>query len=223
MTPERKAIEKLKNIVTGERYDRFLEVLSNRTRYATVVLEDIYQPHNASACLRNCDLFGIQDVHIIENENEYNINPDVAVGAFKWLNITKYNQEKNNTKLAIDNLRKQGYRIIATTPHKNDVELRDFDISKGKFALVFGSEMPGITETVHNYADEFLRINMFGFTESFNISVSVAITLFELTHKLRNSCLEWKLPQDEHDKILLDWLKNNTKIQEKVLNKYLNE
>ena len=223
MTPERQAIEKLKNLITEERYSRFIEVLNNRTRYATVVLEDIFQPHNASACLRSCDLFGIQDVHIIENDNEYKVNPDVAVGAFKWLTITKYNQEKNNTKTAIESLKKQGYRIIATTPHKNDVELRDFDITKGKFALVFGSEMPGITETVQDYADEFLRINMFGFTESFNISVSVALTLYELSHKLRNSNLDWKLTENEYDKILLEWLKKNIKISEKAINKYLNE
>ncbi|HDQ16320.1 MAG TPA: TrmH family RNA methyltransferase [Bacteroidetes bacterium] len=223
MIPERQAIEKLKNLITEERYSRFIEVLNNRTRYATVVLEDIFQPHNASACLRSCDLFGIQDVHIIENDNEYKVNPDVAVGAFKWLTITKYNQEKNNTKTAIESLKKQGYRIIATTPHKNDVELRDFDITKGKFALVFGSEMPGITETVQDYADEFLRINMFGFTESFNISVSVALTLYELSHKLRNSNLDWKLTENEYDKILLEWLKKNIKISEKAINKYLNE
>ncbi|MEA3450497.1 MAG: RNA methyltransferase [Bacteroidota bacterium] len=189
-------IEILEKFVTDKRKERFAEVLSNRTRYATVVLEDLFQPHNASAVLRSCDLFGVQDIHVIENQNEYTVNPEIAVGASKWLNTIKYNQQENNTLDAINKLKKQGYRIVATTPHTNDVELKDFDISKGKFALVFGSELPGITDIVRENADEFLKINMYGFTESFNISVSVALVLRELIEKLHKSDINWKLEED---------------------------
>jgi len=212
-----KKIEILKEYVSENRLQRFYDVLEYRTRYATVVLEDIYQPHNASAVLRSCELFGVQDVHIIENQNEYDVNPDVAVGAFKWLNINKYNEQKHNTVSTLQHLKKQGYRIVATTPHRNDVELKDFDITKGKFALVFGSEMPGITDYVTENADEFLRINMYGFTESFNISVSVAIILHELIEKLHRSDIDWHLKDEEINTLLYSWLKNSVRESDKIL------
>ncbi len=216
-----KEIEILKNFVTEDRYAKFLNVLENRTRYITVLLEDIYQPHNASAVLRSCELFGVQDIHIIENRNKYTPNPDVAVGASKWLNIIKYNDKENNTLQAINQLKSQGYRIVATTPHRNDRELKEFDIEKGKFALVFGSEKPGITNTVFENSDEFLRIDMYGFTESFNISVSVAIVLHYLIEKLHKSGIDWRLSQDDKQLILLNWLKNSVKDADNILKKLL--
>ncbi|MBN2890523.1 MAG: RNA methyltransferase [Bacteroidales bacterium] len=203
----KKEIEILKPFVTEERLAKFEKIIAYRTKYATVVLEDIYQPHNASAVLRSCELFGVQDVHIIENDNKYSVNPDVAVGSSKWLTLNKYSESKNNTLQAINSLKQQGYRIVATTPHTNDVELQDFDVTKGKFALVFGSEMPGITDLVMENADEYLKINMYGFTESFNISVSVAIILHELTEKLKKSNVKWQLSEEEQDEIMLNWLK----------------
>lgn len=212
-----KEIEILKEFMTENRYERFENVLQNRTRYATVVLEDIYQPHNASAVLRSCELFGVQDVHIIENLNEYSVNPDVAVGASKWLNLYKYNKLENNTLDAINTLKKDGYRIVATTPHTNDVELKQFDVTKGKFALVFGSEMPGITDVVLDNADEFLRIDMYGFTESFNISVSVAIILHELIERMHKSDVIWKLSEAEKNAIILRWLKSTVKDADNIL------
>ena len=137
-------IEYLSSVITEERYVQIQKVLQNRTRYLTVVLEDIYQSQNASAVLRTCDCFGIQDVHIIENKNEYNINPDVVQGASKWLSLSYYNERENNTLDAINKLKADGYRIVATTPHTNDVNLEEFDINSGKIALVFGTELTGI-------------------------------------------------------------------------------
>jgi tRNA (guanosine-2'-O-)-methyltransferase len=215
----KKEIEILKEYVTEERFQKFQNILKFRTRYATVVLEDIYQPHNASAVLRSCDLFGVQDVHIIENKNKYTVNPEVAVGASKWLDLIKHNKNKNNSLDTIKYLKSEGYRIIATTPHKNDVELSEFDITKGKFALFFGSEMPGISDIVMDNADEFLRIEMFGFTESFNISVSVAIILHELIKKLHQSQINWQLTDNEKNQVLVQWLKNTVKDADAILKK----
>lgn len=216
-------IKILEKFVTDNRRERFLEVLKYRTRYATVVLEDIFQPHNASAVLRSCDLFGVQDIHIIENRNVFDVNPDVAVGASKWLNLIKYNKYENNTLAAINNLKSQDYRIVATTPHKNDVELKNFDVSKGKFALFFGSELPGISDIVMENADEFLKIDMYGFTESFNISVSVALVLRELIEKIHKLDLDWKLTEKEHQEINLQWLKNTVREADKVLSNFNKE
>jgi tRNA (guanosine-2'-O-)-methyltransferase len=214
-------IAHLSEYVTTARLAQFEKVLDQRTRYITVVLEDIYQPHNASAVLRSMDCFGIQDAHIIENSNEYYVNPDVALGASKWLNLIKYNQHQDNTAPAIDSLKSAGYRIVATTPHKNEVELNNFQLHPGKVALLFGTEMRGLSETALHKADEFLRIPMYGFTESFNISVSAAIIFYHLTEKLRSSTLNWKLTDQEKQELKLEWLKKSIKRSDLIIDKFL--
>jgi len=204
-------IEYFKTFVTEHRLSKMENIISSRTRYVTVVLENIYQPHNTSAVLRSCDGFGIQDVHIIENSNSYRVNPGVSLGTSQWLSMYKYNKKNDNTKNAIDSLKKSGYRIVATTPHSNDKNLEDFDLQKGKIALFFGTEMHGLSETVLKNADEFMKIPMYGFAESFNISVSCALSLHSLSHKLRKSDIDWSLFPDEKEDVLLEWMRNSVK------------
>jgi tRNA (guanosine-2'-O-)-methyltransferase len=200
-------IDYLSQFVTERRFNLLRKVAAERTRYITIALEDIYQSHNASAVLRTCDCLGIQDVHIIENKNRYNLNPDVELGSAQWLSLHKYSGENNPALTAITHLKSQGYRIVATSPHTNDVSLDDFDLSEGPVAILFGTEMRGLTNETLAAADEYLRIPMSGFTESFNISVSAAIVLYTLTHQLRISGLNWQLPDFEIDTIILDWLR----------------
>ena len=208
----KKLLEYLSEFVTPERLALFNKVLNERTNYITVVLEDIYQSQNASAVLRTCDCFGIQQVHVIENRNTFNINKEVAMGASKWLTINKYDKTENYSLKAIKVLRKNGYRIIATSPHANEHSIHDFDLEKGKAALIFGSELPGISELIMNEADEFLKIPMYGFTESFNISVSAALVLHYLTNKLRDlEKINWRLTEAEKNEIQLQWVKNTIK------------
>ncbi|HOK37961.1 MAG: RNA methyltransferase [Bacteroidales bacterium] len=214
---EEKVINILSGMITENRFNKFNEVLDNRTRYITVVLEDLFQSHNASAVLRSCDCFGIQDVHFIENNFQYQENPEVSMGSSQWLNIHRYNQYSNNTERALLELKKQGYRIIATTPHTKENSLQKFDIKKGKVALVFGAELPGLSEIALNIADEHVNIPMFGFTESFNISVSAAIFLYELRNKLNESNIDWHLSKKERDIILAEWLKKSVKDSEIIL------
>jgi len=200
----------LSGYLTENRRQLFDKVIQYRTRHITVVLEDIYQPHNASAVLRSADLTGVQDIHIIENRNRYEVNPEVAMGSSKWLNLIKYNEAKDNTLAAYEALRKAGYRIVATTPHTNDQTLNEIPID-GKMALVFGTELKGLSETAIAHADEYLRIPMYGFTESYNISVSAALTLFTLTEKLRKSDIPWQLSEKERLDILIEWAKRTIK------------
>lgn len=217
-------INHLSGFLTPKRNALYNKVLEMRTKHITIVLEDIFQPQNASAVLRTCDCFGIQDVHIIENRNEFQVDTEVALGSSKWISINKYNEAENNSLNAIRQLKQKGYRIVATTPHNNDQELPDFDIAKGKTALVFGSELPGITDTILNEADEFLKIPMFGFTESFNISVSAAIILHHLTHKMRQTeGLQWKLTQEEKDEIKREWIRHTIKKSELIEKRFLEE
>jgi tRNA (guanosine-2'-O-)-methyltransferase len=220
---QKKLIEYLSNHVTEQRLAQFKKVLAQRTRYITVALEDIYQSQNASAVLRTMDCFGVQDVHVIENYNQYQINPDVTLGSSKWLTINRYNQKENNTEVAINQLKKNNYRIVATTPHTNQTELEEFDINKGKVALVLGAEKRGISDVVMENADEFLKIPMYGFTESYNISVSAAISLYHISTQLKNTDIQWQLAEQEKDELLLEWLKKSIKKSDLIIKDFLSK
>jgi tRNA (guanosine-2'-O-)-methyltransferase len=205
---QQRLYEYLCRFITDNKRSKIEDIVKWRTRYLTVVLEDIYQPHNASAVLRTCECFGIQDVHIIENRNKYTVNPDVVMGSTKWMNLHKYNGLPDNTPSALQALKKQGYRIVATTPHTNDCNITELDMSKGKVALVMGTEIDGITQTVFDMADEFVKIPMYGFTESFNISVTAAMCLHTLSDKMRHSDLPWQLSADEQMQLKTEWVRN---------------
>lgn len=205
-------IEFLSQFTTERRFQLYKDVAANRTRYVTPVLEDLYQAQNASAVLRTCECLGLQDIHVVEQRNKFQLSPDVELGAAQWLTLHKYNKPSDdNITLAIKNLRAQGYRIVATSPHTKEVSLDDFDLSKGKVALLFGTELKGLTESALSQADEFVTIPMSGFTESFNISVSVAITANTLVKELRNSYLPWKFTETEQKQLILDWLRKSIK------------
>lgn len=205
-------IQYLSGFLTNERLNLFQRILSLRTNYLTVVLEDLYQTQNTSAVLRTADCFGVQNIHVIENKNVFQLNPDVVRGASNWVTVTKHNGKTMNTPEALQQLRKEGYRIVVATPHDHDVDLEKFDLEKGKAALVFGCERPGLSEWAMREADEYMKIPMAGFTESLNVSVAVAITLHHLTHRLRNqSTIKWQLTDAEKQTILLDWLRASIK------------
>lgn len=208
----RELIQYLSAFVTSGRLEVFDRMLGQRTRYLTIVLEDIYQPQNASAVVRTADCFGLQDLYVIENDNHFTVDREVAMGASKWVDIKRFHGRKDNTKNAIDHLREKGYRIVGTSPHEGDVNLEDYDLSKGKTALFFGTELTGISDLVREEADEFLKIPMYGFTESLNISVSAGIILHDLTHRMRClSQVDWRLTPGEQAEIKLNWLRRSIK------------
>ena len=207
-------IEYLSGFATSERVKRFREVLANRTRYITVVLEELYQEQNASAVLRTCDCFGIQDVHVIEGKNKFNVNDSIAMGSSKWLTVHKYKMTDLLLKDCISGLKAKNYRIVATVPDPNAIPLEKFDLLKGKTALMFGTELNGLSEESKSYADEFLFIPMAGFTESFNISVSAGIILSHLSRQLQISNIDWTLNDEEKDELILNWLRESVRSSE---------
>jgi len=213
----------LRDFITEERWVTLNKVLQERTRYFTVVLEDIYQSHNASAVLRSCDCFGIQDVHIIENDHNFNLSKGVTIGADRWLTLQKYRSEgSDNTLDCFSDLREKGYRIIATTPHEEDVTIDKLPIDS-KTALVFGAELPGLSETAIQDADGFAKIPIYGFSESYNVSVSAALCLYELSKRLRESDINWGLTAKEKTVLQLNWLEKSVRASEQLKQKYLEE
>lgn len=219
-SPENTACKKallnhFSGLVTENRWNLFSRVSSARTRYITVAVENLYQSHNASAVIRSCECFGVQDVHFIENENEYQVNDEIAMGSDKWLDIHRYNASETNTAACLGLLKEQGYRLIATVPRQEAVSIYNFDVTKGKFALLFGTEKEGLSDEALAMADECVYIPMKGFTESFNISVSAALSLFQLTNEVRTK-VSWQLSEDELLDLQLDWLRKSIKESEPI-------
>ena len=209
----------LEGFVTEKRKNTFKNILLNRTRHFTVVLEDIFQQHNSSAVIRSCDVFGIQDIHIIENKYHSKVSRHVAKGSQKWLNLNNYKEDKNNTKDCLTRLKNEGYQIIATSPHNNTCTLHDLDISK-KSAFIFGVEKSGVSEEILINSDEILTIPMVGFTESLNISVAAAIILENLTNKLRNSNYPWRLSEKEQEILYANWLEKSINNVDEIKNRF---
>lgn len=194
----------LSQFVSPQKQGMFDEVLVARTRHLTVVLEDVYRPHNAGACLRSCEAAGLQDVHIVENRYQYQPHKDVTRGAQKWLTITRYQSESCNTRNCLSALREQGYRILAAVPDPSAESLETCDLSSPT-AVVFGTEMEGISETAREMADGYLQIPMYGFTRSYNVSVAVALCTYTLAQRVRQASEGWQLTPEEQFELRIQW------------------
>ena len=205
----------LENILTENRKERFQKVLGNRTKHFTIAVEDIFQMHNASAVMRSCEVFGIQQLNVIEQRYGKSIDKEIAMGAQKWVDINRFETVTDCLKT----LKEKGYQIIATTPHENDCLLNDFDISKPS-ALFFGTERDGLSEEILKAADGFLKIPMVGFTESLNISVSAAIIIQNLMERLRKSDIKWQLTEEEILEKRMAWTKSSIKDIKRIEERY---
>ena len=208
----------LEGFLTENRKERFQKVLENRTNHFTIAVEDVFQFHNTSAVMRSCEVFGIQEINIVEQRFGKDIDKEIAMGAQKWVDINRFDNITN----CIENLRTKGYQIIATTPHDDSCLLHEFDISK-KSALFFGTEKEGLSEEVMKQADGFLKIPMVGFTESLNISVSAAIIIQDITSRLRLSNIDWQLTENELLEKRLIWAKNSIKDIKRIEERYYSQ
>lgn len=208
----------LEGFLTENRKTKFHEILANRTLHFTVAIEDVFQLHNTSAVMRSCEVFGIQELHVIQEKFGKTIDSEIAMGAQKWVDIYSY---ESNQK-CISTLKNKGYQIIATSPHSSSCFLENFDISN-KTAFFFGTERDGLSDEIIEQADGFLTIPMVGFTESLNISVSAAIVLQQLSQRLRSSSINWKLSDEEIFLKRIDWCKKTIKDIDRIEKRFLEE
>lgn len=211
--------EYLEGFVSERRRGRLHEVLEERTNHMTLVLEDVYQSHNFSAVLRSADIFGIQNIHFIENRNKYKISEDVSMGSTQWLSLNRYQKFENNTRACLTDLKDKGYKIVATSLHKNSVSLEDLNVSQ-PFAMVFGTELTGITQDVEDMADEFVKLPMYGFTESFNISVCAALCMYNLSTKIRKEVPDYHLSALEKEDLYIEWLKASIRKNDLIIKEF---
>ncbi|CAM3917641.1 RNA methyltransferase [Flavobacterium cucumis] len=205
----------LEGFLTENRKEGFLRVLKNRTKHFTIAMEDVYQLHNTSAVMRSCEVFGVQELNVIEQKFGKRIDSEIAMGAQKWVDVNRF----NTVQSCIDDMRAKGYQIIATTPHNDSCMLHEFDISK-RSAIFFGTEKNGLSEEVIKQADGFIKIPMVGYTESLNISVSAAIIIQDITTRLRQSKIDWQLTDAEVLEKRLDWTRKSIKDIEFIERKF---
>jgi tRNA (guanosine-2'-O-)-methyltransferase len=215
---ETELLEYLQSFLTERRIALFDKVLKERTRHLTVAVEDVYQLHNTSAVIRSCESFGVQELHVIEEINAKRIDREIAMGAQKWVDVQRHTTATG----CIQSLKEQGYRIIATSPHKNAHRLEDFDVTE-KAAIFFGRETEGLSDIVLDAADDFIYIPMVGFTESLNISVSAAITLQHLMTKLKASDTPWQLSDSALFNKKMDWTKKMIKDVDRIIERWQQE
>ncbi|WKW45677.1 RNA methyltransferase [Myroides sp. JBRI-B21084] len=206
----------LSGFITQNRMLGFEKVLENRTNHFCVAVEDVYQLHNTSAVMRSCEVFGVQNLHVIEQKFSKTIDKQIAMGAEKWVDI----QMHKSTQTCISEIKSKGYQIVATTPHKDAFLLDDFDITKPS-ALFFGTEKMGLSSEIMDQADTYIKIPMYGFTESLNISVSAAIILNNITTRLRKSSIDWQLSEEELLTKKIDWARKSIKDIDFITERFL--
>ncbi|MFN5418382.1 MAG: TrmH family RNA methyltransferase [Flavobacteriia bacterium] len=202
---KKEVLEEFYKIITPNKQEMFDRIAAQRTKHITVVLENVFQEHNASAVLRSCDCFGIQELHVIEKDNQYKVQRDIALGAGRWVDMYNFDKGSEVTKDCLTKLKSKGYKIVATSPH-TEKTINDIDLSQ-PMAFVFGTERRGISDEVVELSDELVKIPMYGFTESFNISVSVALVLNTIRTRLEESDLNWKLSQEDLIDLKIKWCK----------------
>lgn len=207
--------EYLQSYLTPRRRELFKEVLARRTRHFTVVTEDVYQLHNTSAVMRSCDVFGIQDLHVIEERLGKRVDKEIAMGAQKWVDIHRH----ASPEACMEALRSEGYQIVATTPHGDSTLLHEFDVAQ-KSAFFFGTEKQGLSDRVLESADVHLKIPMYGFSESLNISVSAAIILQEVVTRMRLEGVAWELSEDEKLELEQRWTKRSIKHADQIIARF---
>ena len=209
MSREDKLLAFLEPYISDHKKELIEEKLGYRTNHLTLILEDIYNPHNANAVVRSCECFGVQRLNVIEERNEYQLSPNVLQGSLKWIDLQRYNDSPGkNIKICYKELRASGYRIVATSPKIGSTPISELDITS-PIALAFGTELEGLTEFAISESDECVHIPMVGFTESFNISVGAALCMYELMGKLRESKVKWGLSNTELKRLRLDWYRNS--------------
>jgi tRNA (guanosine-2'-O-)-methyltransferase len=203
MTVDQKVLDVFFNMITESKQEKYDTIAADRTRYITVVMENLIKDHNASAVLRSCDCFGIQDLHAIEKDVQYEIQRDIAMGSGNWVDLHSHSEGESPSIKCLQELKDQGYQIISTSPH-TEMTVREVPLDK-PIALVFGTEVSGISKEVAEFSDHLVRLPMYGFTESFNVSVSAALALSRLRERLEGSELDWRLSEAEQVKLKIKW------------------
>ena len=211
----RERLNYLTKFITDERREVLQRTVDSRTHYMRILTENMFHPQNASAIMRHCEAFGIQQIHTVEDRCKFDPSVNIVRGTQKWVDV----EHHDTTAEALATLKAEGYRIVATTPHRCSATPETFDVTKGKFALVFGTEHAGISDEVIAAADDFLMIPMCGMVESLNVSASAAILIYMLSERIRQTVDGWQLSEEQKLKLLTRWTMSSVRDYERILHR----
>ena len=213
-----KIFQHLQQFLTDERLEKINHFAPESSDFVLPVIEDVFQFRNAAAIVRSVEACGFHKIIAMESEHEFNPNLRVTKGAETWVEVEKLPHNLDSLR----EIKNRGYKILAVSPENNATMLSDYDL-KEPVALVFGTEAAGVSEEILDFADETLAIPMYGFTQSFNVSVAAAICVYELRQKLLRSNLDYKLSAEKLWEMKVRWAMNSIKSGEQILAKYLRE
>ncbi len=191
----------LEQFITEDRKRRINDVLDRRVKRYVIALENIYDPHNISAVLRTADGMGFHTIYVIEKENRLKFSSGVTTGAEKWLEIKIF----TDVESALTELGKRGYKIAAGVLSEESVNFFEYDWD-GKWVFLFGNEHEGLTERAVELSDIQFMIPIYGFIQSYNISVSAAITMSHLRFLLEKRGVKGELTSKEKLELEYRWL-----------------
>jgi tRNA (guanosine-2'-O-)-methyltransferase len=170
----------LESLLTPERIARIDQVLAARLASVTAAVEDTYDPHNAAATIRTSESLGLQELHVIEPGARFSAAKGVTRGAHRWIDLHRW----PGAAAAAAGLRARGFRVFATLPDARAVSVEEVDVSS-PIAVIFGNEHEGVSVEAIAACDGTLTVPMFGFTESYNLSVTVALAMSRIAARRR--------------------------------------
>ncbi len=211
-----KLYQYLQQFLTSERLEKIEKYAPESSNFILPVMEDVYQFRNAAAIVRSVEACGFHKIVALEKENIFDPNLKVSKGADTWMEVEKMKWQLDSIK----EIKNRGYKIVAVSPEKNATMLPHFEINE-PVALCFGTEWEGVTEEILDFADETLAIPMYGFTQSFNVSVAAAICMYELKQKLIQSKVDYKLHGEKLLQLKIKWAVNSIKSGNEIVEHFL--
>jgi tRNA (guanosine-2'-O-)-methyltransferase len=190
----------LEPMLTAERIARIDAVLAARLASVATAVEDTYDPHNAAATIRTTEALGLQDLHVIEPHFRFSATKGVTRGAHRWIDLHRW----HDAEAAVAHLRSTGFRVYATAPDAT-VSVEGVDVS-GPLAILFGNEHEGLSASAIAACDASITVPMFGFTESYNLSVTVGLAMSRLAARRRAYIgRPGDLPPERHARLRARW------------------
>lgn len=218
MKTQEEIYEYVSGFLTDERLRKIEHFSQESSDYILPVVEDIYQFRNAAAIVRSVEACGFHKVIAMEQENIFDPNLRVTKGADTWVEVEKMPRTLDSLKT----IKERGYKIVAVSPERNATMLPNYQ-PVAPLALVFGTEWEGTTDELLDFADETLAIPMYGFTQSFNVSVAAAICFYDLKQKLVNSGINYKLSPQKLLEMKIRWAVNSIPSGKAILERYLKQ
>ncbi len=191
----------IRQALRPERWAKMERALNHRLGAVRVVIENLHHPHNLSAVMRTCEGLGVQHLHVVDTRENTVPSRRITLGAHKWLAIHRHDRFEECGR----DLKTRGFRLYAAMLDPGAVALEEIPVD-APVALLFGNERDGVSPEARAWCDGAYTIPMYGFVQSFNVSVAVAVSLYSVTQRVRQRPDGGLLTAEERREVLGQWL-----------------